>query len=77
MKVECLCRGELWTVNVLYFALKYILLHNLRNKHKERESSEKWNARRLFCRRMEEGSLLFLCLNRIQEYDLAENMKSC
>ena len=48
------------------------LFYNLRNNKKERESSDGWNARRLFRERLEEDLLLFRCLKTIEEYDLAE-----
>ena len=49
---------------------------NLRNKQKKRENSNGRNMRHLFRRRLEKGLLLFRCLKRIQQYDLAEMGKA-
>ena len=59
--------GSSWTVNSCF------LLCNLQNEQKEREvARDKTNAFVPRVPKVEEGLLLFWCLKRIQEYDLAE-----
>ena len=62
--------GSSWTVNTCF------LLYNLRNEQKEREVARgETNAFVPRASKVGRGFAPFLCLKRIQEYDLAEVKK--